>query len=239
VTPPTKTHQGQDFASGYARSHRLYETVVIFVGITVWTALALRLRTTESVSGWWAPLAMLLGLLAADFASGVIHWTFDTWGSVNTPIVGQLAVRQFREHHVDASSITRHDFVETNGHNVGLSIVPSVVGLVVLGRGTHLCTVIAMALFSMAAFVALTSQIHKWAHMATPPRIVRWLQNMRLFISARHHAAHHQAPNDRYYCITVGWLNRPLQEIRFFETLERVITTLTGATPRGGEDTNR
>lgn len=122
------------------------------------------------------------------------------------------------QHHVDASSITRHDFVETNGHNIRLSILPSVAGLIALGRGTMLCTVIAMSLFSMAALVGLTSQIHKWAHVAQPPRIVGWLQNTRLFISARHHAEHHRAPNDRYYCITVG---------------ERIITKVTGRSAAG------
>ena len=58
------------------------------------------------------------------------------------------------------------------------------------------------------------------------------LQRARLIISPGHHSVHHAAPYTRNYCITVGWLNGPLRAVRFFETLERVISAVTGAVPR-------
>ena len=81
-------------------------------------------------------------------------------------------------------------------------------------------------------FVAFTSQIHKWAHTAEPPRVVQLLQRARLILSPDHHDRHHAPPYARNYCITVGWMNGPLRAMRFFETLERVIMTVTGAVPR-------
>ena len=42
-------------------------------------------------------------------------------------------------------------------------------------------------------------------------------------------------PYRRNYCITLGWLNAPLRAIRFFETLELVITAVTGAIPRADD----
>jgi ubiquitin-conjugating enzyme E2 variant len=43
---------------------------------------------------------------------------------------------------------------------------------------------------------------------------------------------HHTAPFNRYYCITVGWMNWPLQAIRFFPAMEWLVSSLTGALPR-------
>ena len=178
------------------------------------------------------PLALFLGLLFADFLSGVIHWACDSWGSPDMPIFGPLAIRTFREHHVDQDSITRHDFVETNGHNFALSLLVSVSFLAFVDLKTLGSSFLGMCLVSGAFWVALTSQVHKWAHMKTPPRIIAGLQRARVIVSRRHHAGHHAAPFSKNYCITAGWLNGPLRAIRFFETLERIITALTGAVPR-------
>jgi ubiquitin-conjugating enzyme E2 variant len=61
------------------------------------------------------------------------------------------------------------------------------------------------------------------------------LQRARLILTAKHHEIHHTAPYEHHYCITVGWLNQPLATIRFFRTLERIITAVTGALPRADD----
>ena len=72
-------------------------------------------------------------------------------------------------------------------------------------------------------FTAFTSQIHKWAHMEEPPRIVAMLQRARLLLSRDHHAVHHAPPYHRNYCITVGWMNPLLERIKFFRACEAAI----------------
>ncbi len=224
----------QELEAGYSRYHRAYELAGIALTSSALVWLCIRTAHAPTLSGWWVPLAVLLGVLFADLTSGVAHWAFDTWGNVDTPVVGRLAIRTFRHHHVDQKAITRHDFVETNGHNFALALLPASVGVWLVRPATATLSdvFVGMSLASATVFVALTSQIHKWAHMERPPRVVHWLQRAGLLLSPEHHAAHHSAPYTRSYCITVGWLNGPLRAFRVFETLERIITACTGAIPR-------
>jgi len=81
----------------------------------------------------------------------------------------------------------------------------------------------------------MTNQIHQWAHMPSPPRAVRVLQQVGLFLRRHEHAVHHRLPYHGHYCITTGWWNGALERITFFRRLEAVITWLTGACPRADE----
>ncbi len=231
---PVKQHDATELAAGYAAWHRTVEKCGILIAVVCAAWLCVRIGACPPLSGWWLPLAALIGLLISDFMSGLVHWLFDTWGSLDTPIFGKLAIRTFRHHHVDEKAITTHDFIETNGHNFTLSSFYSVGGMVVVQpeSSTLLDVFIGQTLLCASFFTAFTSQIHKWAHMDRPPRIVALLQRARLILSPEHHALHHAPPYNKNYCITVGWLNGPLRAIRFFETLERTITALTGAVPR-------
>lgn len=61
------------------------------------------------------PLPVVLGFIKAqlfiDFISGLFHWAADTWGKVETPIVGSTVIKNFRTHHLDPQEITLHSFV--------------------------------------------------------------------------------------------------------------------------------
>lgn len=182
----------------------------------------------------------LFGILTADFGSGLVHWAADTWGSVELPIIGKNFLRPFREHHIDPTSITRHDFIETNGDNFMIA-VPILVKLtwnLTVKCDTQIQSEFALNayLFLCAIFVAMTNQvssnrktigyfsnnstflhfqIHKWSHTYWGlPKWVIFLQDHHIILPRRHHRIHHVAPHETYFCITTGWLNWPLEKLR-------------------------
>jgi len=216
---------------GYSPAVRRFEiaSIAVYCGVMAWFLgdLVPLVRTYP----WLMASAFMLGFVLADFVSGLVHWLADTWGSPDLPVIGQALIRPFREHHVDQKEITRHDFIETNGNNCFISIAPAVGGaLVPLDDALNVFA--ATAIFSVTLWVLFTNQFHKWAHLDDPPRWVALLQRMSLVLPRDHHAVHHSAPYAKYYCITVGWLNEPLHRLRFFQTLERIVTVITGLVPR-------
>ena len=66
---------------------------------------------------WLLPAVAVLAYLAADLASGFVHFLADNFGSEETPILGPNFIEPFRDHHVDPKGITRNDFVDNNGNN--------------------------------------------------------------------------------------------------------------------------
>jgi ubiquitin-conjugating enzyme E2 variant len=169
--------------------------------------------------------------VVTDFACGMIHWAGDTWGRTNTPVIGRMFVRTFREHHVDPRAITRHGTVQLLGEQaiVGAPLMPllwlyepeSAYG------ATLLVFMYAVLVVAMAANV-----FHRWAHMTRPPLVGRVMQRAGLIISFKQHAKHHRPPYVQHYCIAIGWLNPLLDGIRFWRGLEWLIYKCTGAVPR-------
>ncbi len=178
----------------------------------------------------------VLGFVTADFVSGVVHWLFDTWFARTTPVLGKTFVTPFRVHHEDPLDITRHGFVATNGHNCLVSV--PVLGLALLlpsGPEAPLASAALIFVLALCLGVFATNQFHKWAHSAQLPPGVAWLQARGFILGREHHEVHHTAPHTGNYCITTGWLNKPLEAVGFFRRLERLITAVTGLPPREEE----
>jgi len=164
-------------------------------------------------------VSAILGYLLADFMSGLVHFLGDSFGTVRTPIFGPTFIFPFREHHVDPEDITRHGFIETNGHNCLVSL-PVMIAMHFLLFSTAIASAAASFVYAIGFFLILgvfaTNQFHKWAHTARPPALIAFLQKYRLILSPKHHKVHHTAPFERYYCITTGWLNMLLEKTAFF-----------------------
>src|SRR5262245_56379669 len=92
TTPEEKapaTPKTAEALAEYSPWHRALEILGItaFFALSAW--LLWRLGDYERPSQLWlVGAAAFLGYVAADFASGFVHWLFDTWGSIYTPVVG-------------------------------------------------------------------------------------------------------------------------------------------------------
>lgn len=219
---------------GYSPIHRFFEITAILSFFALAALLLVRAYSGIELMGWniavWLiPLTAILGYLAADFASGFVHWMGDTYGSEATPLLGEAFVKPFREHHTDPLGIVRHDFVEVNGNNSILLVLFMVpVSLIAADPSAPIqfFVLVTSVFFTLGIF--MTNQFHKWSHMDDPPAYICKLQDWRLVLGRSHHDIHHTAPFDTYYCITCGWLNPILQRLQFFETLERLLRRLFG-----------
>jgi ubiquitin-conjugating enzyme E2 variant len=210
----------------YGRGHRALEiaSIAFVFGSLLWIACRVTLVAWDQPSALFGiGLSALAGYVLSDFLSGFVHWAGDTVGDETTPIFGPNFVHPFRYHHVDPEAITHHDFVETNGNNciVAAPALLSIVWIIPRQAGWLFYTCVLIA--CTAWFVFCTNQFHKWAHAKNPGRLVRAMQRAHIILSPEHHAIHHASPQDKYYCITVGWMNPLLERIRFFRACEAAI----------------
>ncbi|GFW37352.1 plasmanylethanolamine desaturase [Trichonephila clavipes] len=232
-------HAGaKELASLYTRGKRIQEIISVFLCLALMAINFAHLIYFFQPSQWSSILiAALCGVILADFLSGLVHWGADTWGSVDVPIIGKAFIRPFREHHIDPTAITRHDFIETNGDNFMVPI-PFLAYMAYqflsypVEKIFHIyhwnCFV-----FLLGIFIAMTNQIHKWSHTYFGiPYWVTVLQDFHIILPRRHHRIHHVAPHETYFCITTGWLNYPLEKLGFWTSLEQIIQSVFCCKPR-------
>jgi ubiquitin-conjugating enzyme E2 variant len=146
-------------------------------------------------------------------------------------MIGRRLLVPFRVHHINPDDFLRRRFVDTNG-DVASVAAPVLLALLMVPIDARWGGPVALFGLGFCGFGLMTNQIHQWAHMPAPPRMIRALQECRLILGPAEHAAHHERPYDVGYCITTGWCNRPLEAIGFFRRLEVAIHAITGARPR-------
>jgi plasmanylethanolamine desaturase len=178
-------------------------SIAAFVIVAIWNLPRLTLDPLLLIT------AAAIAWLAADLLSGVVHWALDRFGGIHTPVIGPTLIRPFREHHVDAQAMTRHDFIETNGSSA-IGALPFLAGATLVYEETF-----AHALLVFTAFgVIAANQCHKWAHMGEhAPRVVRKAQALGLILRPDAHIRHHRPPYDTNFCTASGWLNRFLNAL--------------------------
>jgi len=160
-----------------------------------------------------------------DFVTGTLHWAADTYGSEETPILGQSIIKPFRLHHHYPRDICTHNLVVTVGNSC-LIAVPALAACLYVLWGYEASRFVTLTIFIIVLLTPVTvatNLFHKLAHQENPSGIIRWLQQKRIILSPAHHDLHHASPFDTHYCITNGWLNPVLQKLKFFRGLEIIL----------------
>jgi ubiquitin-conjugating enzyme E2 variant len=217
-----------------------YVSIVTFpVLLAVFFYLSITLLAQAGLMWLLLPL-ILIGWLAGDWVSGLVHWFCDTYGSEETPFFGQAIILPFREHHVLPGKICEHNFVETNGNSFLLGVVvviPFLFAMLASEPGDTFVPVAGTLMVFTGIFSCLANQVHKWSHAdaASVPAVVRLLQRHHLILNPDHHQLHHTSPFDTNYCISCGWMNPVLEMTRFFRRAERLLG-LFGLQPARSEN---
>ena len=228
LTPPIPKH------GEITRLQQLFFTlsIVTALGLLAWNVV--RLASSLETFQWWLPLAVLGGVLAADFFSGMLHWTADTWGSETMPIIGRRLLQPFRVHHINPEDILERRFIDINGDSAFL-VIPVLLGTIPILPDETWQGLFITAITAFGAICLFTNQIHQWAHMPNPPVPAKILQDWGLILRRQVHERHHNSPHTTNYCIATGWCNRPLELISFFRRLERIASRVTGLKPRNDD----
>jgi ubiquitin-conjugating enzyme E2 variant len=170
-------------------------------------------------------LELAIGLFAADFVSGLVHWAEDTFGKETTPIVGRWIVVPNVLHHRDPAAFVGKSWLGSNWDLAAAS-------LVLLGIATA-CGWFGPGIVIFALASANANQLHKWAHASDrAPWIVRALWRTGFVQSPRDHARHHAGEKNEAYCVVTPFLNVVLDRSRFWRGLERLTVPIFGAPRR-------
>ena len=165
-------------------------------------------------------------ILLADFLAGVFHWLEDAYGTEDTPVLGPLVIKPNIVHHHYPRSFTKLTWWQSSWELL-------LIGALIIG-GVAWAGVLTWQVWLFVLLCANANQVHKWSHQtrAENGRVVSFLQDCWILQTPRQHALHHTDPKNTYYCPLTNLLNPALEAVRFWDCLESVIETLTGATHR-------
>ena len=159
---------------------------------------------------------VLLGWLAADFLTGVVHWWEDRVARCDWPLIGRAVIAANRLHHRMPLAFTHNAFLNRNAATWAAVAVISAVWLLLAGP--------SLILLSATVGGLAANEIHLLTHR--PERagqLLRILQQIGVVQSPPHHAGHHRSSDSRY-CVLTSWLNPVLDGARFWFALERLLT---------------
>jgi hypothetical protein len=201
--------------------------------------LAIRWLATHSsllVQGWyWTIAALLVGTYVADFVSGLLHWTFDTWFSEDWTGVRRM-VLLVREHHIHPNRIFQYHLWHDAGVLSWFAFLISapIVAWVLMRHSVAAPFEAGLVLAAVVASLEIVFMLefHKCGHRLKRSAVVRVLQWGHVLLSPKQHLRHHSGFHDRNYCIITGIFDQTAGRLGAWRLLERIVGYFTGWAPR-------
>ncbi|KAL7547074.1 hypothetical protein ACHAWF_010388 [Thalassiosira exigua] len=165
--------------------------------------------------------------VAADFGSGVLHWSVDNYGNGRTPVMGNI-IAAFQGHHSAPWTITHRGFCNNVWKLCIPFGLPTVAAITLMAGEEHPMVSLFFAVF--CAMEIMSQELHKWSHMTKKevPGWVNRIQDLGISIDRVSHAQHHMAPYAGNYCIVSGLCNDALDKSGFFRWMEHKVYEING-----------
>jgi ubiquitin-conjugating enzyme E2 variant len=169
--------------------------------------------------------AMAASVALADAVSGFVHWLEDAYlrfkPNRKIPLLNQIAQDNMLHHK------RPREFLKRNWWQSSWDLV--LIGAVILATAWALDSLNA----AVVVFVVLSvnaNQFHKWAHRnpRENPRVITWLQRLRILQTPRHHGRHHSGEKNSHYCVVTNLLNPVLEKLSFWSSLEWILARAFG-----------
>lgn len=159
-------------------------------------------------------IELILLLLLLDFISGFVHWAEDTFWHESTLFLGRWLVIPNESHHREPSILVRKSWFQSSWDLL-------LAGLVILG-GAILLEELTWQLCIFVLVGINANQIHKWNHspLDRVPKVIVFLQKIRLLQNQRDHLIHHSGEKNTAYCIITPFVNPIIDRLGFFKSLD-------------------
>ncbi len=173
-------------------------------------------------------LQILIAWFLADFICGIVHWIEDRYMDDGQSLEFARGVATDNIlHHDEPTAMCRNTPWE-NMRSSAIFAWPVAAIAFIVGA--------PLWLWLGLAFTSVGNLIHRFSHMPKRDlnRFVRAMQELGLFISAKHHATHHfamgqkvgKAMANRAYCPMSDWVNPPLDRIKFWWLCEQALKSV-------------
>ena len=162
-------------------------------------------------------LQVVLIVMLADFAAGVVHWIEDAYVREDTPLIGSFIGKANVIHHHLPRYMTRNNWWQSSWDLLCISAL-MVAGAWALG-------VLTWQVWLFVAISTNANEVHKWSHQTRKEngRIISFLQDVHVFQTPHHHAVHHTNPKNVRYCPITNLVNPILDGIHFWDGVEWVL----------------
>ena len=163
----------------------------------------------------------------ADLGTGAFHWLEDQYLSeekTKMPFLKKIGAKNDL-HHTNPGTIGNVTLWE-NTKTSGMISIPMF--------GICYATTAPLVMWLTILFGVFANALHSFSHKPKNriPTWIKWMQGTGLFQDPRHHGKHHYKERTLImkedttfkYCVMTNYMNPILDGIKFFPTLERIIS---------------